>query len=72
MAKLTKTSVFKEYTAKQETTMDKTTRVARQMVEEESEQRHAKIIRLRNTRLERDANTPPATPATAPHKTDRR
>ncbi|MDO6729206.1 hypothetical protein Q4577_04195 [Marinovum sp. 2_MG-2023] len=38
--------------------MEKTTRVVRQMVDEEAEQRHAKNSRLRNARLEREANTP--------------
>jgi hypothetical protein len=59
MAKLTKTSVFKEHTTRPETTMDKTTRVVRKMVDDEAEQRLAKLTRLRNARLEREANTPP-------------
>ncbi len=58
MAKLTKTSVFKARGPSVETQIDKTTRVVRKMVEEEAEQRHAKISRLRNARLEREANTP--------------
>lgn len=59
MAKLTKTSLFKEQTTRPETTMDKTTRVVRKMVDDEAEQRLAKLTRLRNARLEREANTPP-------------
>ncbi|NSX56979.1 hypothetical protein [Parasulfitobacter algicola] len=58
MAKLTKTSVFKAQGSKAETPLDKTTRVVRKMVEEEAEQRQTKINRLRNARLEREANTP--------------
>ncbi|WP_400082816.1 hypothetical protein [Yoonia sp. R78084] len=59
MAKLTKTSVFKEQPTRPETTMDKTTRVVRKMVDDEAEERLAKLTRLRNARLEREANTPP-------------
>ena len=59
MAKLTKTSVFKADNPRPETTMDKTTRIVRKLVDEEAEQRLAKLTRLRNARLEREANTPP-------------
>ncbi|MEM7748376.1 MAG: hypothetical protein AAF346_09015 [Pseudomonadota bacterium] len=58
MAKLTKTGVFKAQVPNAETPLDKTTRVVRKMVEEEAEQRQAKNNRLRNARLEREANTP--------------
>ena len=58
MAKLTKTSAFKAYGRDVETPLDKTSRIVRQMAEKEAEQRQAKIDRLRNARLERDANTP--------------
>jgi len=58
MAKSTKTSVSKVKAPAAETPMDKTTRIVRKMVEEQDEQRHAKNDRLRNARLERDANTP--------------
>ncbi len=58
MAKLTKTSVFKAQGPKVETQMDKTTRVVRKMADEEAEQRQVKMDRLRNARLEREANTP--------------
>ena len=68
MAKLTKKNVFKSYDAKPETPMDKTTRVVRKMVDEDAEERQAKITRLRNARLEREANTPPETTATAARK----
>ncbi len=58
MAKLTKTSVFKAQTPKAEPQMDKTNRVVRKMVDDEAEQRKVKNDRLRNARLEREANTP--------------
>ncbi|GAA4215218.1 hypothetical protein GGQ68_002885 [Sagittula marina] len=60
MTKLTKDNLFKVYASKPETAMDKTTRVVRQMVDEEAEQRDAKNSRLRNARAEREAHTPPA------------
>ena len=69
--KLTKKNVFKAYDAKPETPMDKTTRVVRKMVDEDAEERQAKITRLRNTRLEREANTPPETTTTVARKTRR-
>lgn len=71
MTKLTKNNLFKMYDAKPETAMDKTTRVVRQMVEEETEQRQAKNSRLRIARLEREANTPPETKASAASKSRR-
>lgn len=58
MAKLTKAGVFKAQGPKVETPMDKTTRIVRKMVEEETEQRKAKNDRLRNARLEREASVP--------------
>ncbi len=58
MAKLTKTNLFKAQGPKVETPIDKTTRIVRKMVKEEAEQRQAKNDRLRNARLEREANTP--------------
>lgn len=61
MSKRTKDNLFKAYDAKPETALDKTTRVVRQMVDEEAEQREAKNARLRTARLEREANTPPKT-----------
>ncbi len=57
MPKLTKTSVFKTQGPKAETPIDKTARIVRKMVAEETEQRQAKIDRLRIARLEREANT---------------
>ena len=57
LAKLKKRTVFNAHAPKAETAMDKTTRVVREMVNEEAEQRQIKNARLRKTRLERDANT---------------
>ena len=71
MTKLTKSNLFKVYDSKPETPMDKTTRVVRQMVDEETEQRDAKNSRLRNARLEREANTPPVAKASAASKSRR-
>ena len=71
MTKLTKNTPFKVYDAKPETPMDKTTRVVRQMVDEETEKRDAKNSRLRNARLEREANTPPVTKNSAASKSRR-
>lgn len=71
MTKLTKSNLFKVYDSKPETPMDKTTRVVRQMVVEETEQRAAKNSRLRNARLEREANTPPVTKNSAASKSRR-
>ncbi|WP_377192916.1 hypothetical protein [Ruegeria meonggei] len=58
MAKRTKTALFKAQIPNAETPMDKTSRVVREMVNEEAEQRQIKNARLRKTRLERDAPTP--------------
>jgi hypothetical protein len=71
MTKLTKNTPFKVYDSKPETAMDKTTRVVRKMVDEETEQRDAKNSRLRNARLEREANTPPVTKNSAASKSRR-
>ena len=49
MNKHTIENVFKANNAKTETAMDKTTRVVREIVDEEAEQRQAKINRLRHT-----------------------
>ncbi|MCZ4354876.1 hypothetical protein O4H61_20410 [Roseovarius aestuarii] len=68
MTKLTKNTLLKVRGSKPETAMDKTTRVVRQMVDEETEQRRAKNSRLRNARLEREANTPPLSKESAASK----
>ena len=69
MAKLTKKNVFKAYDAKPEDKMDKTTRVVRRIVDDDAEERQAKTTRLRNARLEKEANTPPETKTTLARKT---
>ena len=60
MVKLTKTTLFKAYKPAAETVMDKTTRVVREMLDEETEQREIRTSRLRKARLEREAITPKA------------
>ncbi|WP_227272625.1 hypothetical protein [Roseobacter weihaiensis] len=62
MAKLTKTTLFKALDPQPETAMDKTTRVVREIIDEEAQQRQVKIARLRTARLEREANTPTDAP----------
>ncbi|SDZ57185.1 hypothetical protein SAMN05444004_12317 [Jannaschia faecimaris] len=57
MAKLTKTSLFKAKGSKAETSMDKTTRIVRKMVDEDAEKRRVKMDRLRNARLETGGDT---------------
>ncbi|WP_143104149.1 hypothetical protein [Poseidonocella sedimentorum] len=71
MSKLTKRNLFKVNDTKPETAMDKTTRVVRQMIDEETELRDAKNSRLRNARLEREANTPPVPKNSAASKSRR-
>lgn len=57
MTKRSKESVFKKNSIpKSETQLERTTRVAREMVSEEAEKRLDKISRLRRTRLEREAS----------------
>lgn len=65
MTNLTKNNLFKVYASKPETPLDKTTRVVRQMVDDEAEQRQTKIARLRNARLEKEANSLPKAKAKA-------
>lgn len=69
MVKLTKTTAFKPYNSKPEMQIDKTTRIARKMIEDDAEQRQIKNDRLRNARLEREAHTPSEPTATAERKT---
>lgn len=71
MKKLTKNNLFKVYDSKPETAMEKTTRVVKQMVDEETERRDAKNSRLRKARLEREASTPSETKTTAASKSRR-
>ena len=58
MVKLTKESRFKAQGPNAETKIEKTTRIARTLLQEEAEQRQTKNDQLRNARLEREANTP--------------
>jgi len=58
MAKISTDAVFKTKPAKSETTMDKTSRIVKTMIDDEAEKRQAKNDRLRKARLEREAHTP--------------
>jgi len=66
MAKPTKITLFKDPKPKAETLMDKTTRAAREILDDENERREVKTARLRKARLEREASTPE--PAPKPEK----
>lgn len=68
MAKLTKTKMFEATVAAKETPMDKTSRVAKSMIEKDAEQRKTKMERLRKSRLEREASTPARTKAAGKSK----
>ena len=59
MTKSAKTSVFKPTAPRSETLMDKISRAAGQIIDDETEQRALKTARLRKARLEREAHTPP-------------
>ncbi|MEO3414951.1 hypothetical protein AAFO92_09870 [Roseovarius sp. CAU 1744] len=69
MVKLTKTTLFKASKPAAETVMDKTTRVVRKMLIEETEQREIRTARLRKARLEREAVTPKETATKVPKGT---
>ena len=58
MTKLTKTTLFRASQPTRETPMDKTTRIVREILDEETEQRQAKTSRLRKARLDREAVAP--------------
>lgn len=68
MAKLNKTTLFKDVPPRAETVMDKTTRVVKDILETEAQKREAKTQRLRKTRLEREAATPVDEPVAKPKK----
>ncbi|WP_323786441.1 hypothetical protein [Thalassovita sp.] len=57
MAKLTKANLFKAEKPRAETLIDKTTRAAWEILDDESEKRETKTARLRKARLEREAST---------------
>lgn len=58
MSKLTKDTIFKTSKSVAETNLDKTTRIVREITEDEAEKRQIKTTRLRTARLERQASTP--------------
>lgn len=62
MAKFATTTLFKASTPRAETPMDKTTRAATEILNEETEQRKIKTKRLRKARLGREAGTPVEAP----------
>ena len=62
MAKFATTTLFKTFTPRAETLMDKITRAATEILYEETEQHRIKTERLRKARLEREAGTPAETP----------
>ena len=56
MAKLEKSTVYTTADPQKETSLDKTTRIVRKMQDGEAEKRQIKMSRLRNDRLENEAN----------------
>lgn len=58
MPKPSKDSLLKSFKPIAETTMDKTTRIVREITDGQAEERQVKMARLRKARLERDAKTP--------------
>ncbi len=52
MANSVKTTAFTSTSSKNETPLDKTTRIARRIIKDESEIRHQKAARLRKVRFE--------------------
>lgn len=56
MAKLAKTTLFTSATPQKETAMEKTTRIARQMNQEDAEKRQIKAARLRSDRAKMQAD----------------
>ena len=73
MAKPTMISFPKNAVPRAETLLDRTTRAARLILDEESQQREAKTDRLRKARLEREASTKANTsPASRPRSKTRK
>ncbi|MGC9457884.1 MAG: hypothetical protein ACP5DC_10240 [Halothiobacillaceae bacterium] len=62
MTKYTKNTLFKASSPRAETLMDKITRAAKEIIDDETEQRALKTARLRKARLEREACTPAQPP----------
>lgn len=71
MAKLTTDKIFTFAKAAKETALDKTTRIVRQMTEDEAEKRQIKTKQLRLARLEKEANIS-ADPTAASRKKSRK
>ena len=61
MAKLTKSTVFTSAEPKKETPLDKTARIVKEIQDGEAEQRRTKTARLRNARLDSEADMPAKT-----------
>ncbi len=55
MANLTKISAIKAHITKPETLMEKTTRIVKEITDDESEKRQVKIAHLRKARLKKEA-----------------
>jgi len=68
MAKLTRSTVFTSADPQKETPLDKTTRIVREIQYGEAEQRRIKTTRLRNARLDSEADTPAKTATATPTK----
>ncbi|WP_300063533.1 hypothetical protein [uncultured Roseobacter sp.] len=66
-----KDTVFGPLKPAAETTLDKTTRIVREITEGEAEKRQIKTARLRAARLEREANTAVDAPAEQPKRRGR-
>lgn len=71
MAKLTTDKIFTSAKEAKETALDKTTRIVRQMTEDEAEKRQIKTKQLRLARLEKEANIS-ADPTAASRKKSRK
>ena len=56
MAKLTKTTLFTTPAPRAETPMDRTTRAATEIIDDETERRESKTARLRKARLDQAAS----------------
>jgi hypothetical protein len=56
MAKLAKSTVYTTTSPRKETSLDKTTRIVKRIQDGDTKQRHIKMSRLRNDRLESEAN----------------
>ena len=74
MAKHTKITLFKDIAPRAETRMDKISRAAKGIIDNETKNREDKTARLRKARLEREASAPeaPDAPAQASSKTARK